>query len=106
MPRPRVGSGLVAAFAYLLLPVSGLLAYLLTDDPRLRVHGLQAITVGTLWPAAIYGASAVSPTATRVAFAVGAVTWIVLLVGAALGKNPRLPLIGRFLDRAAAETPR
>jgi uncharacterized membrane protein len=96
----------VAALAYLLLPLSGLLAYLLADDSRLRVHGLQAITVGTLWPVAIYGASAVSPTATRIAFAVGVVTWIVLLVGAALGRNPRLPLIGRFLERAAAEPPR
>jgi uncharacterized membrane protein len=96
----------VAALAYLLLPLSGLLAYLLADDPRLRVHGLQAITVGALWPTAIYAASALSPTATRVAFAAGALTWIVLLIGAALGKNPRLPLIGRFLERAAAEPPR
>jgi uncharacterized membrane protein len=96
----------VAALAYLLLPLSGLLAYLLADDPRLRMHGLQAITVGASWPAAIYAASAVSPTATRVVFAAGALTWIVLLIGAALGKNPRLPLIGRLLERAAADPPR
>jgi uncharacterized membrane protein len=96
----------VAALAYLLLPLSGLLAYLLADDPRLRVHGLQAITVGTLWPAAIYAASTISVIATRVAFAAGALTWIVLIIGTALGKNPRLPLIGRFLERAAAEPPR
>jgi uncharacterized membrane protein len=96
----------MAALAYLLLPVSGLLAYLLSDEPRIRAHGLQAITLGALWPAAIYAGSAVSPVATRLAFAVGAAIWIVLLVGAALGRNPRLPVIGHFLERAAAEPPR
>jgi uncharacterized membrane protein len=96
----------MAALAYLLLPVSGLTVYLLSEQPRARTHGLQAITLGALWPAAIFAGSAISPTATRVAFAAGGVTWLVMLVGTALGGNPRLPLIGRFLERAAAEPPR
>jgi uncharacterized membrane protein len=96
----------MAALAYLLLPVSGLMAYLLAEEPQLRTHGLQAITVGALWPAAIFAGSAISPTATRIAFVAGAITWIALLVAAALGMDPRLPLIGRFLERVAAEPPR
>jgi uncharacterized membrane protein len=96
----------MAALAYLLLPVSGLTAYLLSEQPRVRAHGLQAITLGTLWPAAIFAGSAISPAGTRVAFAVGAFTWLVLLIGTALGRNPRLPVIGGFLERAASESPR
>jgi uncharacterized membrane protein len=96
----------MAALAYLLLPVSGLTAYLLSEQPRVRAHGLQAITLGALWPAALFAGSAISPAATRVAFAAGGFTWLVLLIGTALGRNPRLPLIGRFLERAAAQPPR
>lgn len=96
----------MAALAYLLLPVSGLAAYLLSKTARVRMHGLQAITVGAAWPAAIYAGSAVSAVATRIAFAAGALIWLALLVATALGKDPRLPLIGRFLERAAAEPPR
>ena len=96
----------MAALAYLLLPVSGLAAYLLSERPRVRTHGLQAIALGLVWPAAAYAASAISPVATRVVFAAGAVTWIVFLVGAGLGKDPRLPVVGRLLERAAAEPTR
>lgn len=96
----------MAALAYLFLPVSGLAAYLLSNTARVRIHGLQAITVGAAWPAAIYAASAVSAVATRIVFVAGALTWIALLVATALGKDPRLPLIGRHLERAAAEPPR
>ncbi len=96
----------MAALAYLLLPVTGLAAYLLSNSPRMRMHGLQATRVGAAWPAAIYAGSAVSAAGARIAFAAGALTWIALLVGTALGKDPRLPVIGRHLERAAAEPPR
>jgi uncharacterized membrane protein len=82
----------MAALAYVLLPVSGLLAYFNGASPRMRFHGLQAILLGLLWPVALYGGSAVSPTATRAIAAGGGGLWIVLMITAALGKDvgPRL----------------
>jgi uncharacterized membrane protein len=96
----------MAALAYVLLPVSGITAYLLSSSARVRLHGLQAITLGVLWPAALYAGSALSPVATRIAFVVGAAAWLVLLVSAALGRDLHIPLAGRWLARAAAEPPR
>ena len=94
------------ALAYVLLPVSGLIAYLLGPDARVRFHGLQAIALGLAWPLGLYAASAVSATATQIVFVVGAAAWLVLLVGAAVGRDPRLPLAGRRLERAAEADPR
>jgi uncharacterized membrane protein len=81
----------MAALAYLLPPLSGLLAYSLGRDRRARFHGLQAVVFGFLWPAAIYIGSLLGPTGTRIAFALGALTWIALFAMTALGRDPLLP---------------
>ena len=96
---------MAASFAYLLLPVSGAIAYLMSRNARTRFHGLQAIAYGTLWPLLLYGGSAVSPGATQLVFGLGAVIWLALMVGAALGKNPAFPLLGPVLKRVAEAPP-
>ena len=81
----------MAALAYLLPPLSGLLAYSLGRDQRARFHGLQAVAFGFLWPVAIYAGSLAGPTGTRIIFALGVLIWVGLLVVTALGRDPRLP---------------
>ncbi len=81
----------MAALAYLLPPLSGLLAYSLGRDQRVRFHGLQAVVFGFLWPVAIYAGSLAGPIGTRITFALGVLIWIGLLVVTALGRDPRLP---------------
>ena len=81
----------MAALAYLLPPLSGLLAYSLGRDQRVRFHGLQAVAFGFLWPVAIYAGSLAGPTGTRITFALGVLIWIGFLVVTALGRDPRLP---------------
>jgi uncharacterized membrane protein len=95
----------MAALAYVLLPVSGLIAYALGTSPRTRRHGLQAIVFGAVWPAALYAGSWISEWATRVVFVVGALIWVVLMILAAAGRDPRLPGLGVLLERAAALPP-
>jgi uncharacterized membrane protein len=90
------------ALAYVLLPVSGMLAYFNGTSARMRFHGLQAIVLGALWPAALYGGSAISPTATRAVAVVGAALWLLLMVTAALGRD----LGPRVLKRWAEESPK
>ena len=94
----------MAGLAYLLLPVSGLVAYLTGSTARTRFHGLQAIAVGLAWPLALYAASAVAPLLTQVVFVAGVALWVLLLIGAAAGRDPSVPWIGKRL-RAAAEAP-
>lgn len=96
----------MSGLAYVALPVSGLIAYLLGSDERKRFHGLQAIALGLLWPLALYAASAASPQATRIVFLAGAAVWLLFTVLAAAGRDPRLPFLGRFLRRVAAGDPR
>lgn len=96
----------MSALAYLLLPVSGLMAYLLGSDERVRFHGLQAIALGLVWPVALYAASALSATATSVVFAAGLVVWLSFLVLTAIGRDPRLPFAGYRLERLAETDPR
>jgi uncharacterized membrane protein len=81
----------MAALAYLLPPLSGLLVYSMGRHPRARFHGLQAVVFGFLWPAAIYAGSLAGPTGTRVVFALGALIWISFFGMTALGRDPRLP---------------
>ena len=95
----------MAALSYLFLPISGLIAYLKGREARTRFHGLQAILVGLLWPAALFACSAVSPGATQVAFLLGALVWLILLISSAAGADLRLPLVGRTLWRAARTPP-
>jgi uncharacterized membrane protein len=96
----------VAALAYVLLPLSGLIAYFNGGSPRLRFHGLQAIAFGLLWPAALYCGTAVSRTASQAAWALGAIVWVALMLLAGIGKDVRLPLIGRWLAQAAVRSPK
>ena len=95
----------MAALAYVLLPLSGLIAYAVGTSPRMRLHGLQAIALGAAWPAALFVASWISQWATRVVFAVGALTWIALIVLTAAGRDPGLPGLKGLLQRAAALPP-
>lgn len=94
----------MAALAYLVPPVSGLVAFLTAAEGRVRFHGLQSIALGTVWPAAIYLGSAVTPALTRIAFLVGALVWVLLLVSAAVGKDLGLPGLSDRL-RAVASYP-
>jgi uncharacterized membrane protein len=95
----------VAALAYLLPPLTGLVAYFRGGSPRVRFHGLQSVALGLVWPAALFACTYVTPGATQAGFAVGALAWLALLVTTALGRDPRLPGIGRVLWRVAAEDP-
>lgn len=92
----------MAAFAYLLLPVTGLIAYLTGRDQRVRTHGLQAIVVGLVWPLCLYAAAFGPAVAVQIAFGVGAVVWLGLLVLTMFGRNPLLPVIGGPLSALAA----
>jgi uncharacterized membrane protein len=92
----------MAALAYVLLPLSGLVAYAVGSSSRMRLHGLQAIALGAAWPAALFVGSWISPWVTRVVFVVGALTWIALMVLTAAGRDPGLPGLSGLLQRAAA----
>lgn len=93
----------MAALAYLLLPLSGTIALLFAVSPRVRFHGAQAVVVGVVWAAALYAASAVSATLTRVVWGVGAIVWLLLLATTALGRDLRLPGVGDVLRSATDE---
>lgn len=93
------------ALAYLLPPLSGLIAYFKAATPRARFHGLQASLFGFLWPLLIYAASSFTPGATQGTFFVGAALWILLLVVTALGRDPCIPGTGEWLRRWSAAPP-
>lgn len=95
----------MAALSYLFLPISGLVAYLKGRKARTRFHGLQAILVGLLWPAALFACSTVSPGATQIAFGIGMLVWLTLLISSAAGGDLRLPFVGAALWRAAHASP-
>jgi uncharacterized membrane protein len=96
----------MAALAYLLLPVSGLIAYFGGGSARTRFHGIQAVLYGVAWPALIYAASWVAETATRLVFIGGTLVWLLLIVATAAGKNPSMPGLARHIERWAADSPR
>ena len=91
----------MAALAYVLLPVSGLIAFLTAEDARVRFHGLQAIALGLLWPLLLYAAAITSERVTQVAFGLGLVVWLGYLLGTLVGKDPRLPAVSGALARTA-----
>lgn len=95
----------MSALAYLIPPATGLFAYLKGSSPRVRLHGLQSVALGILWPSALYVGSWISPTATRVAFAALAAIWIGLLVSTAFGLDPVVPGTRRALARATGIGP-
>jgi uncharacterized membrane protein len=92
----------VAALAYVLLPVSGLAAYLKGATPRTRFHGLQAIVFGAMWPVLLYAATWTTALVTQLVGAVGFLGWVTLIVSTAAGRDLQLPFVGRRL-RAAAQ---
>jgi uncharacterized membrane protein len=96
----------VPALAYLVPPLSGLVVYFMAGEERTRWHGLQAVLLGVIWPAALYAGSAVSPAVTQTAAVCGLVVWLAFLVGAASGRDPHWPVAGRWLRALAAESPR
>lgn len=91
----------MAAFAYLLLPVTGLIAYLTGRDQRSRAHGLQAISIGLLWPACLYVAALGPAIAVQVVFVVFTLVWLVFLLLTLFGRDPRLPIVGKRLASLA-----
>jgi hypothetical protein len=95
----------VAALAYLVPPLSGLAAYFAASSARVRWHGLQAILLGLVWPAAMYLGAAVSPGVTQSVTGVGVLAWLVFMAATALGRDPRWPFVGAWLRRLAADPP-
>ena len=91
----------MAALAYLLLPVTGLIAYLTGRDRRVRTHGLQAIFIGLSWPIALYIAALGPPVAVQVVFGMGALVWLAFLGLAGLGRDPLIPVVGPILEALA-----
>jgi uncharacterized membrane protein len=49
--------------------------------------------------------SAVTPGATQIAFAVGLIVWLGFMLTTFMGKDPRIPVIGAPLQRAAETDP-
>lgn len=92
----------MAALAYLLLPLSGIVAFVSGGSARVRFHGLQAIVFGTTWAAGLYAGSAIGQTATQIVAAVGSLGWLVLGLGAAVGRDPAIPLVGPGLWKVAS----
>lgn len=92
----------MAALAYLLLPVTGLLAFLTAAEARVRFHGLQAIALGLAWPLLLYGASAVSAVVTQIAFALGLLVWVGFVAATLAGRDPKLPGLAAMLAAAAS----
>ncbi|HYP24177.1 MAG TPA: hypothetical protein VEV43_11435 [Actinomycetota bacterium] len=93
----------MAAIAYVLLPVTGLLAYFSGRSPRVRWHGLQAIVLGALWPALLYLAAAANESLVLPVAVAGAAVWLLFLAGAALGRDPSLPWLGPKLKELATD---
>jgi hypothetical protein len=89
----------VAALAYLLPPVSGGIAYFFAGTPRVRLHGVQAVLLGALWPAGLYAGAQISPGATQAVGVFMGVVWLTVTAAAALGKDLWLPGLGGLLDR-------
>ena len=95
----------MAALAYLLPPLSGLVAYFKSSTARGRFHGVQSAIFGLLWPLSLYGASSITPGVTQVTFFAGVALWLVLLVVTALGKDPCIPGTASTLRRWSEEPP-
>ena len=91
----------MAALAYLLLPLSGMIAFFSQTEGRVRFHGAQAVTFGLAWSVALFAGSALSATLTQIVFLLGAAIWLGLIIATATGRDIRLPLVGPVCARAA-----
>jgi uncharacterized membrane protein len=96
----------MAALAYIFPPISGLIAYFSANAERVRLHGLQSVVFGLLWPVSLYACSAISPGATQAAFFTGLGVWLLLFALTLFGLNPRIPGTGSILSRLTAAPPR
>ena len=79
------------------------MAFWMGTSTRMRAHGLQAISLGVIWPAALYAASFISPSMTQGVFVMGAAVWLFLVLLAAAGRDPKIPVLGSRLWRLAAD---
>ncbi len=95
----------VAALAYVFPPLSGLAAYLWGSGDRTRWHGLQAVLLGALWPAALTACSLWTPGATQIAFFAGVGIFLVLFTVTLLGRDLLIPGLGRQLRTWAKDSP-
>lgn len=86
----------MAAAAYLLLPITGVLALAFARTPRVRAHGAQAIAFGLLWPAALFAASALGSGLTQAVFLVGLVVYVGLIGATLLGRDLLLGVFARY----------
>lgn len=87
----------MAAFAYVLLPITGLVAYMTGRDQRTRAHGLQAISIGLLWPACLYAAAFGPAVVVQVVFVIFTLVWLVLLLLTLFGRDVWFPIVGKRL---------
>ena len=92
----------MAAFAYLLPPVTGLIVYLTARDQRGRLHGLQSIAIGFSWPVLLYAAALGPAVVVQAVFVVGALVWLGFFVVALIGRDPTIPWLGGKLADAAS----
>jgi uncharacterized membrane protein len=88
----------MAAAAYLVLPVTGLIAYF-AGGSRTRLHGFQAVVLGLVWPLLLYLCSLAGPGATQVAFVVGVAVWLFFMIGTAIGRDPKIPVVWSWISR-------
>jgi hypothetical protein len=95
----------MAALAYVFPPLSGLAAYVWGSRDRTRWHGLQAVLLGALWPAALVACSLWTPGATQVAFFAGLGIFVLLFATTLFGGDLLVPGLGRRLRAWAAERP-
>ena len=96
----------MATLAYLFPPLTGLAVYLVAESPRERFHGLQAIALGLLAAISLYAASAISAAITPFVFVGWVLVWVFLVGACLFRKDPRIPVLGNLLRRAAVEDPR
>ncbi len=95
----------MAALAYLFPPLSGLAAYMWGKSERTRGHGLQAVLLGALWPAALTLCSMWTPGATQVAFFTGLAVFVLLFGVTLIGRDLLIPGLSRKLRAWASESP-
>ena len=91
----------MAPLAYVLLPVTGLVAYLTGTDARTRFHGLQAIAIGVVWPLLLYAAALGPAIAVQIVFVAGLLVWLGFLIATIVRRDPRLPGVAGILERLA-----
>jgi hypothetical protein len=79
-----------------------LIAYIKGGTPRTRLHGLQSVIFGVVWPACLFVASWIDAVVTRAVFVAFGVVWLALLLTTAVGADPPFPG-ARRLARIAQE---